>query len=65
MVNNHADEAHSWVDIFKHIQSKEGKYSIFGNHDYADYGNFTPQERKDSVPKHNVMISILNCLIII
>ena len=49
MVNNHADEAHSWVDIFKKIQAKEGKYSIFGNHDYADYGNFTLQERKDSV----------------
>jgi len=49
MVNNHADEARSWVDIFKKIQAKEGKYSIFGNHDYSDYGNFTAEERTASI----------------
>ena len=38
MVNNHADEAIPWVNIFKEIKAKEGKYSVFGNHDYADYG---------------------------
>lgn len=49
MVNNHANEASSWVNIFKNIKAKEGKYSIFGNHDYSDYGNFTAEERTASV----------------
>jgi len=49
LVNNHADEALPWIDIFKNIQAKRGKYSIFGNHDYADYGNLTIEARQNSV----------------
>jgi predicted MPP superfamily phosphohydrolase len=51
MVNNHADEASSWVDIFKQIKAKAGKFSIFGNHDYADYGSYSADEKKASVEK--------------
>jgi len=49
MVNNNAVEALPWVDIFKGIKAKNGKYSIFGNHDYADYGNQTKEARVTSV----------------
>ncbi len=49
LVNNHGNEASSWVDIFRNIEATEGKYSIFGNHDYADYGNLTAEERTASV----------------
>jgi predicted MPP superfamily phosphohydrolase len=49
MVNNHANEARAWIEVFKEIRAKEGKYSVFGNHDYSDYGNFTPEERRNSV----------------
>ena len=49
MVNNHADEAQPWVEIFKSIQAANGKFSVFGNHDYADYGPFSQEERNNSV----------------
>ncbi len=49
LVNNHADEALPWIEIFGSIKAKEGKFSVFGNHDYADYGDFTHEERKKSV----------------
>ena len=49
MVNNHAKEAVPWVEVFSKINASQGKYSVFGNHDYADYGNLTPEERTDSV----------------
>lgn len=51
MVNNHAEEAVPWVDIFKGIESGSGKFSVFGNHDYADYGSFSEEERHSSVQK--------------
>ena len=49
MVNNHANEAAPWVDIFKEIKAKGGKFSVFGNHDYADYGSHSPEEKSASV----------------
>jgi predicted MPP superfamily phosphohydrolase len=49
MVNNHAKEASPWVDIFKEIKAKGGKFSVFGNHDYADYGSHSPEEKSASV----------------
>jgi predicted MPP superfamily phosphohydrolase len=49
LVNNHAKEAEPWIEVFAEIKAKEGKYSVFGNHDYADYGNYTNEERATSV----------------
>ena len=37
LVNDFADEAEPWVDVIKGLHAPLGKYSIFGNHDYADY----------------------------
>ncbi len=51
MVNNHAREAEPWIELFKKIGARYGKYSVFGNHDYADYGNFSAEEKADSVKR--------------
>ncbi|MCT4581444.1 MAG: metallophosphoesterase [Flavobacteriales bacterium] len=37
LVNNFADEIEPFIPLFKEIQAKDGKFSITGNHDYADY----------------------------
>ncbi|MFT5149895.1 MAG: putative MPP superfamily phosphohydrolase, partial [Flavobacteriales bacterium] len=49
MVNNNAKEALPWVEIFSKIKAKKGKYSIFGNHDYADYGGQSKEARIESI----------------
>jgi predicted MPP superfamily phosphohydrolase len=49
LVNTHADEALPWIEAFRGVHARMGKYSILGNHDYADYGNFTDAERTSSV----------------
>lgn len=37
MVNNQAIEIKPFIDLFRSINSKDGKFSILGNHDYGDY----------------------------
>lgn len=37
LVNNEAKEIEPWINHFRQIEAKEGKYSILGNHDYGDY----------------------------
>ncbi len=46
LVNNYCDEAEPWIDVFKEIQAKYGKFSILGNHDYGDYGTFNSAQDK-------------------
>jgi predicted MPP superfamily phosphohydrolase len=46
LVNSQASEFLPWVDIFKNIQAKFGKFSILGNHDYGDYHNWGSQDEK-------------------
>ena len=37
MVNNEAAEMEPWMDTFKNLRAKDGKFSVLGNHDYGDY----------------------------
>lgn len=46
MVNNYADEFKPFIPLFKSIKTKDGKFSILGNHDYGDYGAWNSREEK-------------------
>jgi predicted MPP superfamily phosphohydrolase len=46
MVNNYADEFKPFIPLFKSIKAKDGKFSILGNHDYGDYGQWNSAEEK-------------------
>ena len=48
LVNNYAEEAQYWIEVFKGIKAKQGKYSILGNHDYADYVKWDSAEAKEA-----------------
>lgn len=50
LINNYAWELDGWDDKLKKLKAKDGIYSILGNHDYGDYGNFsTPDEKADNL----------------
>ena len=51
LVNSKASEAESWIDAFSKLEAPMGKYSIMGNHDYAEYGDFAPGESEASVKR--------------
>ena len=38
LVNDDSTEAEPWIDRFRALPGRYGKFSILGNHDYADYG---------------------------
>lgn len=46
LVNNYADEAEPWIDVFSKLKARYGKYSILGNHDYSDYVQWETVEGK-------------------
>ncbi|WHF51517.1 metallophosphoesterase [Chryseobacterium gotjawalense] len=51
MVNNYASEFKPFIELFKSIQSKDGKFSILGNHDYGDYGSWnSAAEKAQNIP---------------
>jgi len=45
LVNDHSDEAEPWIERFRALSGRFGKFSILGNHDYADYARRTDEER--------------------
>jgi uncharacterized protein len=50
LINNYTWELDGWDDILKKLEAKDGIYSILGNHDYGDYGNFsTPEEKANNL----------------
>ena len=52
MVNNVAEEFKPFVSLFGSIESKDGKFSVLGNHDYGFYfsGWKSQQEKDRNVP---------------
>lgn len=49
LVNELAEEAEPWVEAFAALSAPLGKYSVMGNHDYADYGPFDEAQRQASI----------------
>ena len=46
LVNNYASEILPFIPIFKQIKAKDGKFSMTGNHDYADYVRWDSKAEK-------------------
>ncbi|MBN1158634.1 MAG: metallophosphoesterase [Bacteroidales bacterium] len=46
LVNNFSEEAIGWEQLFASVDSRYGKYSILGNHDYGDYWTWGSPEEK-------------------
>jgi len=52
MINSYAEEFEPFVKLFSSIKSKDGKFSVLGNHDYGDYGVWkNEEEHKQNIPK--------------
>lgn len=49
LVNMNSSEAEPWIEEFANLKASRGKFSIMGNHDYAEYGEFGPGESEASV----------------
>ena len=48
MVNNKSEEMYPWKDLFSTLESKDGIFSVLGNHDYGDYIDWDTPEAKSS-----------------
>ncbi|MEB2777762.1 metallophosphoesterase [Algoriphagus sp. D3-2-R+10] len=52
LVNNQAKEMEPWIESFKKLKARMGKYSILGNHDYGDYMAWPSKEAKEANLQH-------------
>lgn len=49
LVNDQAEEIDDYIDVFRQIKSKDGIYSITGNHDYGLYREWSsPQAQEEN-----------------
>ena len=64
LVNELAEEAEPWVEAFAKVEAPLGKFSVMGNHDYADYGPFTKRRAREHRPAqgHPVPDGLSRCL---
>ena len=46
LVNNKASEMDQFIEIFREIKSKNGVFSVLGNHDYGNYEAWPSKEAK-------------------
>ncbi len=46
LVNTYAHEFDPWVNDFKSLKARYGKYSILGNHDYGEYAQYSSPQAK-------------------
>ena len=46
LVNNDAVELTPWINTLSKLKSKDGIYSILGNHDYGDYRSWPSEKEK-------------------
>lgn len=54
LVNNFSEELIGWENILNKIKSKEGKYSVLGNHDYGDYYRWN--SKREQLEDHKKLI---------
>ena len=46
LVNDRAEEIDDYIEVFRQIKSKDGVFSITGNHDYGEYFEWSSEQAK-------------------
>ena len=54
-VNNFADEMSPFIPVFSHLNARDGKFAVLGNHDYGGYSKW--KNIADSIYNHKAIIN--------